>query len=63
MKDDFFTEEELREKLEELKKEIRRCDRKLKILKFIEKIIYAVWVLCGIGFVTIAILLINRARG
>lgn len=63
MKDDFFTEEELREKLEELKKEIRRCDRKLKILKFIEKIVYAVWILCGIGFVTIAILLINSARG
>ena len=60
---DFFTEEELREKLEELKKEIRRCDRKLKILKVIEKIVYAVWILCGIGFVTIAILLINSARG
>lgn len=63
MKDDFFTEDELWEKLEELKKEIRRCDRKLKILKFIEKIVYAVWILCGIGFVTIAILLINSARG
>lgn len=47
MKDDFFTEEELREKLEELKKKIRRSD----------------WILCGIGFVTIAILIINRARG
>ena len=63
MKDDFFTEEELQEKLEKLKKDIRRCDRKLKILKVIEKIIYAVWVLCGIGFVTIAMLIINSARG